>query len=122
MIVLHRLVAYSNHELSLEIKIWKMIPYELMVEGRNCFFDADSYLYFVVLSYINVSSIEGSSHLIFYKIRQACDLFFFFVNFGHPNSFNSFSFMVILNAPVHNKLAFLCSLSSCSLSYMVQES
>ena len=33
MIVLHRLVAYSNHELSLENKIWKRIPYELMVQG-----------------------------------------------------------------------------------------
>ena len=42
--------------------------------------------------------------------------------FGHPNSFNSFSLLVILNAPVHSKLAYLCSLSSCSLSYMVQES
>ena len=77
MIVLHRLVAYSNHELSLENKIWKRIPYELMVQGRSCFFEADSYLYYVVLNYINVSSIEGSSNLIFYKIRQACDLFFY---------------------------------------------
>ena len=31
----------------------------------------------MVLSYINVLSIEGSSHLIFYKIRQACDFFFY---------------------------------------------
>ena len=78
MIVLHRLVAYSNHELTLENKIWKRIPYELMVLGRSCFLETDSYLYYVVvLCYINVSSIEGSSHLIFYKIRQACDLFFF---------------------------------------------
>ena len=93
-----------------------------MVQGRSCFFEADSYLYYVVLSYIIVLNIGGSSHLIFYKIRQACDLFFYFFNFGHPNSFDSFSLLVILNAPVHNKLAFLCSLSSCSLSYMVQES
>ena len=49
MIVLHRLVAYSNHELSLENKIWKRIPYELMVQERSCFFKADSYLYYVVL-------------------------------------------------------------------------
>ena len=77
MIVLHRSVAYSNHELSLENKIWKRIPYELMVQGRSCFFKADSYLYYVVLSYINALSIEGSSHLILYKIRQACDLFFY---------------------------------------------
>ena len=77
MIVLHRLVAYSNHELSLENKIWKRIPYELKVQGRSCFFEADSYLYYVVLSYINVLSIEGSGHLIFYIIRQACDLFFY---------------------------------------------
>ena len=41
-----------------------------MVQGRSCFFEADSYLYYVVLSYINVLSIEGSSHFIFYKIRQ----------------------------------------------------
>ena len=77
MVVLHRLVAYSNHELSLEHTIWKRIPYELMVQERSCFFEADSYLYCVVLSYINVLSVEGSSHLIFYKIRQACDLFFY---------------------------------------------
>ena len=77
MIVLHRLVAYSNHELSLENKIRKQIPYELIIQGRSCFFEADSYLYHVVLSYINVLSIEGSIHLLFYKIRQACDLFFY---------------------------------------------
>ena len=54
MIVLHRLVSYSNHKLSLENKIWKRIPYELMVQGRSCFFEAGGYLYYVVLSYINV--------------------------------------------------------------------
>ena len=48
-----------------------------MVQGKSCFFEADSYLYYVVLSYINVLSIEGSGHLIFYIIRQACDLFFY---------------------------------------------
>ena len=50
-----------------------------MVQGRSCFFEADSYLYYVVLSYIIVLSIGGSSHLIFYKIRQACDLFFYYL-------------------------------------------
>ena len=77
MIVLHPLVAYSDQELSLENKIWEKIPYKLMVQGRSCFFEADSYLYYVVLSCINVLSIEGSSHLIFNIIRQACDLFFY---------------------------------------------
>ena len=93
MIVLHRLVAYPNHELSLENKIWKRIPYELMVQGRSCFFKADSHLYYVVLSDINVLSIEGSSHLIVYKIRRACDMFFYLLILAiHPNSFNSVSF------------------------------
>ena len=77
MIVLHRLVAYSNHKFRLENKIWKKIPYESMVPGRSCFFEADSYLHYVVLSYINILSIEGSSNLIFYKIRQAFDLVFY---------------------------------------------
>ena len=45
-----------------------------MVQGRKCFFEAYSYLHYMVLSYINVVNIEGSSHLIFYKIGQACDL------------------------------------------------
>ena len=93
-----------------------------MVQGRSCFFEADSYLYYVVLSYIIVLSIGGSSHLIFYKIRRACDLFFCFLFLAILTLFIVFSLLVILNAPVHNKLAFLCSLSSCSLSYMVQES
>ena len=54
VIVLHRLVAYSNHELSLENKIWKKILYELTVQGKTCFLEADSYLYCVVLSYIRM--------------------------------------------------------------------
>ena len=93
-----------------------------MVQGRSCFFKAGSYLYYVVLSYIMFLSIEGSSHLFFYKIRQACDLFFYLLILAIITLFYSFSLQVILNAPVHNKLAFLCSLSSCSLSYMEQES
>ena len=62
----------------------------------------------------------GPNYLIFYKEKNKPVLLF--VNFYHPNSFNMFSLLVILKAPVHNELAFLCSLSSCSLSYMVQES
>ena len=53
-IALYRLLIYLNHESSLENKIWKMIPYELMVRGKSCFFEADSYSYYVVVSYINV--------------------------------------------------------------------
>ena len=53
-----------------------------MVHGRKCFFEAYSYLNYVVLSYINVLNTEGSSHLIFYKIRQACDLFVYLLNFS----------------------------------------
>ena len=77
VIVLHCLVAYSNHESSLENKILKKIRYELMIQGRSCFFEADSYLYYVVLNYINVLSIEGPNQLMFCKKRQACDLFFY---------------------------------------------
>ena len=69
-----------------------------------------------MLSCINVLGIEGPNYLVFYKIKQACDLF------SCLPTFNTFSLLVILNAPVHNKLAFLYSLSSRWLSYMVQES
>ena len=62
--VLHRLVAYSNHELSFENRIWKRIPYELMVQGRDCFFEANSYLNYVVFSYINVFSIINNNTII----------------------------------------------------------
>ena len=36
-----------------------------MVRGKSCFFEADSYSYYEVLSYVNVLSIEGPNHLIF---------------------------------------------------------
>ena len=76
VIALYRLLIYLNHELSLENKTWKMIPYEFMVRGKSCFLETDSYLFYVVVSYIKVLYIEGPNHFIFYKKKQACDLFF----------------------------------------------
>ena len=35
VIVLHRLVAYFNHDMFLENKIWEKIPCELIVQGRE---------------------------------------------------------------------------------------
>ena len=76
-----------------------------------------------MLSYINVLGIEGPNYLVFYKIKQAYDMFSCLPTLTTlANSFNTFSLLVILKAPVHTKMAFLCSLSSRSLSYMVQES
>ena len=58
---------------------------------------------------------------LFIAVPRVC-LRFVIVVF--PDRTHLLFLLVILNAPVHvhNKLAFLCSLSSCSLSYMVQES
>ena len=48
-----------------------------MVQGNSCFFEADTYSYYEVLSYVNVLSIKGPNNLIFYEIKRACDLFFY---------------------------------------------
>ena len=37
-----KLATYSNHELSLENKFGKMIPYDFMVRGKSSFVEADT--------------------------------------------------------------------------------
>ena len=69
VIALCYLLKYSNLELFLEKKIYKTIPYELLLRGRSCFVGADNCLYYVMLNYINVLGIEGPNTLVFYKIN-----------------------------------------------------
>ena len=69
------LLIYSNLELFLEKKIKKNDSLCIVGTRKELFFGADNCLYYAMLSYINVLGIEGPNYLVFYKIKQACDLF-----------------------------------------------
>ena len=81
-----------------------------LFQSRIVFGKKDSCLYYVMLSYINVLGIEGPNYLIFYKIKQACDVFSCLPTLTILFFLNTFSLLVIIKAPVHNKLVFLCSM------------